>query len=195
MAQRLETEYVKACLKLTEAEMQQFLRWFADQQVTTLVRVLDNGSHEVVMTDGSGEEVTLSFERRKDRYVCTGSCRLLNPQMANTMRKAVAKFKGDAIVKRIYSHYTMMYFYEKGSVVKIVEIKQGSHNVIYEYKNTAAQLEQLYLKQETEQEIAMIHRQINQLLDLRNGSTEAEVVHHIDERLAKLTRRLFVLEA
>src|SRR4051812_18975988 len=98
MAQRLATEYVKTCLHLTEAEMSSFLELLTMNQVNPRVKVTENGSQEIAFQDDAGEEVCLSFERKGGYYECVGSCRVSNPKLANLMRKAVAEFKGDAIV-------------------------------------------------------------------------------------------------
>jgi hypothetical protein len=195
MAHRLATEYVKTCLQLTEAEMFSFIQMFVDQQVTLQVKVLENGNQEIVFQDDEGQEIVLSFEQKSGKYVCMGSCRLSNTRLANLMRNAVSEFKGSAIVNRIYSTYTMIYFYEHGAVVKIVEAKGQNENIIYEYKNTLGQLEQMFLKREVEREIEGIHHHINRLLDLRNVLHEQDIRKQIDGRLSQLTQRLFMLEA
>ncbi|MCD1258152.1 non-ribosomal peptide synthetase module [Paenibacillus athensensis] len=195
MAQRLATEYVKTCLQLTEAQMLTFFQMFADHQVTLQIKVMENGNQDVVFQDGAGQEIVLSFERKSGMYECTGSCRLSNTILANLMRKAVSDFKGSAIVNRIYTGYTMVYHYKRGSVVKIVEVKDSQINVIYEYKDTLGQMEELYYKREVEREISGIQEQINQFLDLRNAVQTPDVHEQIDKRLGQLTKRLFVLEA
>ncbi|WNR45819.1 non-ribosomal peptide synthetase module [Paenibacillus roseipurpureus] len=195
MAQRLATEYVKTCLQLTEAEMLKFFQMFVDHGVTLQVKILENGNQEVVFQDGEGQEITLSFEKKSGLYECTGSCRLSNTLLANLMRKAVADFKGSAKVNRIYRSYTMVYYYERGTVVKIEEIKGQHVTIIYEHKDTIGLMQLLFQKQEVEQEIEMIHDQINHLLDVRNMLHEREEHQQIDIRLSELTHRLFVLEA
>lgn len=195
MAHRLATEYVKTCLLLTEAEMFRFFQMFEDQHVTLQIKVLENGNQEVVFQDDQGQEIILSFEQQSGKYECKGSCRLSNTRLANLMRKAVSEFKGSAIVNRIYSSYTMVYYYDKGSVVKIVEVKGSNEKIIYEYKDTIGQLERLFRKSEVEREIQMINEEINHFLDLRNAMPEAVIREQIDGRLKQLTHRLFVLEA
>jgi hypothetical protein len=195
MAQRLATEYVKTCLVLTEAEMLKFVQLFADHQVQLQVKVYENGSQDVVFQDGSEDEIVLSFERRAGQYVCTGSCRLNSLNLVNVMRKAVAEFKGSAIVNRIYTSYTMVYYYNRGAVMKITELKDAGERVIYEFKDTIEQLKLLFLKQDVEAEIQSIHEEINEMLDLRNMSMETYFVPQIDQRLQLLTHRLFTLEA
>ncbi|MBD0381661.1 non-ribosomal peptide synthetase module [Paenibacillus sedimenti] len=195
MAQRLATEYVKTCLQLTEAEMFKFFQMFVEHQVTLQVKVLENGNQEVVFQDGAGQEIVLSFEQKSGLYECTGSCRLSNTLLANLMRKAVSEFKGSAIVNRIYPGYTMVYYYELGTVVKIEEVKGQLLTIIYEYKDTIGQLEQMFQKKEVEREIDAIYGQINQLLDLRNAMQEQDMHQQIDTRLRELTHRLFTLEA
>ncbi|MBB3067618.1 hypothetical protein FHS14_000588 [Paenibacillus baekrokdamisoli] len=196
MAQRIATEYVNASLQLTAEEMSGFVHFFEEQHVKQQVRVLDNGNHEMVLEDDAGrEEVRLTFERQQDRYVCVMSCRLVHPKLTNAMRKAVSVFRGDAIVNRIYSNYTMNYTYEQGAVRKIVEHAAGSMRVVFEYKDTVGQLEAQFKITDVEQEIHVLHGAINQLLDLRNQCTDQEQIAAIDDRLRNHTHALFIREA
>jgi hypothetical protein len=168
---------------------------FVDQQVTLQVKVLENGNQEIVFQDDEGQEIILAFEQQSGKYVCMGSCRLSNTSLANLMRKAVSEFKGSAIVNRIYTTYTMIYYYEHGSVVKIIEAKDDHENIIYEYKDTLGQMEQIFLKKKVEHEITGIQHHIDDLLDLRNLMQEPDIRKQIDSRLGHLTHRLFTLEA
>lgn len=196
MAKRLATEYVNAKLQLTNEEMVQFIRLFEEQQVHFQVLVLDNGSQELVLEDVAGrEEVRLTFERQQDFYVCVLSCRLVGPRLTNAMRKAVSAFRGNAIVNRIYSHYTMVYHYMNGSVIKIVESSETGERVVFEFKDTLGQLERMFSSRLIEREIDMINNAVNELLDLRNQTKDTAEVGRIDEKLSGLTRKLFVLEA
>jgi hypothetical protein len=149
----------------------------------------------VVLQGETGQEIVLSFEKQANFYVCQETCRITDNHLVNLMRKAVSAFKGDALVHRIYSAYTMVYTYKHGAVVKIVEKSDSSEKVVFEYKNTVGQLEQMFQKNEVELEIGRIKSQINSLLDLRNDMTEPAIREQIDGRLHKLTHRLFVLEA
>lgn len=195
MAKRLATEYVKTCLVLTEAEMMKFVQMFQENEAQLQVKILENGSQEVVLQDVAGEDIVLSFERTANKYVCTGSCRISNPKLVNLMRKAVSDFKGDALVNRIFTGYTMVYHYNSGCVMKIVERKDAHEKIIYEHKDTLGQLEKLFLKNEIEFEITGIHLEVDELLDLRNEIQAMDIHTHIDNRLHMLTRRLYILEA
>lgn len=195
MAQRLATEYVNTCLQLSEAEMLKFIQLFSEHQIVLQAKVYENGNQEVVFHDEAGEEIILSFERKFGKYVCEGRCRLSSPRLANFMRKVVSSFRGDAVVHRIYAHYTMVYYYAKGTVVKIVEIRNEQEKIIYEFKDTLGQLKKLFYKQQVEEQIEGIHQQINDLLDQRNSTCDPVMHCHIDEHLQKLTHELFVLEA
>lgn len=194
MAQRLATEYVKTCLRLTEAEMSKFIQLFEDHQVTLKVKVFENGNHEIVFDDYD-EKVVLSFERQSATFLCECTCRLSSQKIANLMRKTISVFKGNAVVKRIYPTFTMVYHYERGTVVKIVEMIDDNEKIIYEYKNRLEQLEQMFHLKDVEWEIEGLHKQINDLLDLRNSIKDSIIHRQIDDRLQKLTKRLFVLEA
>lgn len=64
MAQRLATEYVKTTLTLSETQMDEFLRAVDDPQVHYHIKVLDNGSQEIVLEHSAGEEVHLFLKPR-----------------------------------------------------------------------------------------------------------------------------------
>ncbi|GAA3408391.1 non-ribosomal peptide synthetase module [Paenibacillus hodogayensis] len=195
MAQRLATEYVKTCLTLTEAEMIQFIQLFESENVFLQAKVAENGDQEIILKDNSGEEVVLAFERRKGKFVCEGSCRVNDPLLSNLIRKAVSRFKGDAIVNRIYPAFTMNYVYKRGSVVRISEIVSGKHKLVYEYKDTVGQFERLYRKQHVERQIQTVYTRIDELLDKRNRSDTTDDQRGVDEQLTQLARKLFELEA
>ncbi|NIK75989.1 hypothetical protein FHS15_001096 [Paenibacillus castaneae] len=196
MAKRLATEYVNAKLQLTNEEMAEFIRLIEEQQLRLQVLVLDNGNQELVLEDVAGrEEVRLTFERQQAYYVCELSCRIVGPRLTNAMRKAVSAFRGNAIVNRIYSHYTMIYHYKNGSVLKIVESSKTGDRVVFEFKDTLGQLERVFRSRLIEREIGLINSAVNELLDLRNQARTGEEIRIIDERLANLTHKLFVLEA
>lgn len=196
MAQRLATEYVKACLQLTEEEMAGFVRFFGDQHIRLQVRVLEGGNQEVVLEDVAGkEEVRLTFERNQDLYVCVLSCRLVHPKLTNALRKAISKFRGDAVVNRIYPNYTMVYHYSQGAVHKIIENSNGQSRVVFELKNTALLLEAQFRSIQVEGQIRHIQNSINELLDLRNQAVSQAEIEAIDLRLKQHTHALFVLEA
>ncbi|AJY76043.1 hypothetical protein [Paenibacillus beijingensis] len=196
MAQRIATEYVKAKLQLTREEMIRFVRFFDEQQVRLHVKVLDNGSQEVVLEDRAGrEEIRFTFEREEELYVCVLSCRLLHPGLTNAMRKAVMTFKGDAIVRRIYSHYTMIYHYESGMVRRIEEKNDAGLRLVFQYKDRLGELERQFREREVERRIERLQSRINELLDLRNGACSAGEVQGIDRQLQICSHQLFVLEA
>jgi hypothetical protein len=195
MAQRLATEYVKASLTLTEPEMLQFEQMLTEQSIVFRVKVLDNGIQELFFYEDGGDEIRISFEHRADKYISEGSYRLNSMPLANLMRRAVSLFKGNAIVNRIYSNFTMVYYYEFGVVVKIVELNEHYQKTIYEYKNTIGRLEQLFNDQQIEVEITSVRDEINHLLDRRNHIANTSERLIIDTSLAELTYRLFVLEA
>lgn len=194
MAQRLATEYVNASMRLTEVQMSQFVHKVYDPHVRQRVKVLDNGGQEVVLEDDGGEEVHLPFERIDGFYVCEMSFRLEKPHLTNVMRLLFAAFKGSGMVTRIYNGFMMMYYYQEGRVRKIVEYSRDSYKLVFEYKDAAAELQQIYRNNDVELEIARIRKDINALLDERFIAGEADV-ECIDDKLRHCTRRLFVLEA
>lgn len=195
MAQRLATEYVKATLKLSETQMKQFLQMAEDGQVHSRVKVLGNGGQEIVLEDHAGEEVHFPFDRREGFYVCELSCRLVNLHLANLVRRLFLSFKGDGIVNRVYAGFTMSYVYSKGSVRKIVEVKENQSQTVYQYKNTLQEMEDVFRMRKIEQQITKVKRSVNGLLDLRNATCSQEEIAKIDEQLRTHTVTLFALEA
>lgn len=194
MAQRLATEYVNASMRLTEVQMSQFVHKVYDPHVRQRVKVLDNGGQEVVLEDDGGEEVHLPFERMDGYYVCEMSFRLEKPHLTNVMRLLFAAFKGSGMVTRIYNGFMMMYYYQEGRVRKIVEYSRDSYKLVFEFKDAATELQQVYRNNDVELEIARIRKDVNALLDQRFIASGADV-DRIDDELRHCSRRLFVLEA
>lgn len=195
MAQRLATEYVKATVQLTELQLNQFLHSAESCHVHPMVKVIGSGEQEIVLEDVNGEEVHLPIVCKDGVYVCELSCRLVNPRLTNAVRKLFVTFKGDGMMNRIYQGFTMMYYYEQGSVRKIAEITPEGSRLVYEYKPTINDLEQLYQCTEVESEISLLYRDINFWLDQRNKAVSAEDCINIDEMLRLYSKKLFVLEA
>lgn len=195
MAQRLATEYVKATLKLSETQMKQFLQMAEDDHVLSRVKVLGNRGQEIVLEDRAGEEVHFPFDRREGFYICELSCRLVNLQLTNLVRKLFLCFKGEGIVNRIYAGFTMSYVYSKGSVRKIVEVRENQSRTVYEYKNTLQEMENVFQMRSVEQQITKVKQSINELLDLRNMTYSQERIAKIDQQLRTHTVTLFALEA
>lgn len=195
MARRLATVYVKTHIRLTEAEMIEFIQLFKKNRVQIEARVYENGNHEVVLESGKGQAITLNFARHEDMYVFDGSFCFYQSAYANVMRKAISKFKGSALVHREYVNFTMEYCYERGIVVSIVERRPGGRKrVVYRYKNKLAELEAMYKRRDVEQDIARVKEQINRMLDIRRSSHPSRIPD-VDAELAALSRRLFALEA
>lgn len=195
MAQRLATEYVNASLRLSEVQMSQFIHKVYDPHVRQRVKVLENGSQEVVLEDDGGEEVHLPFDRRDGYYVCELSFRLEKPHLTNVMRLLFAAFKGSGMVTRIYNGFMMMYYYQDGRVRKIVEYSKDSYKLVFELKDSIGELQRIYRNNDVEREIESIHGSINTLLDKRIIAKDPEAVNRIDDELRGHTRRLFALEA
>lgn len=196
MAQRLATEYVNATMQMTDVQMNQFLQSAHAFRVGSRVKVMDGGAQELVLEDESGEEVHLPFERKNGLYVCELSCRLVTPHLTNAVRKLFAACKGSGRVNRIYRGFTMSYDYRYGTVHRITQVSGNDSIVIYEYKNTAGELQRLFNSKEAEKEIEAIQLNINVLLDQRIAAGDDQrMIQAIDERLRRFNRRLFVLEA
>lgn len=194
MAQRLATEYVHASLKLTLAQLMQLIEMFAQTKAVIHARVMDGGSQQIELQDRQNQ-LMMEFRYDSGLYVSEGSYKLQSAELINVMRQAIRLFKGDAVVHRVYEGFRMIYHYEKGHVVKILESSAVTEKVIYEYRDTLGKFEQTYKRQAAEVEIGMLQHEINELLDLRNRTGETHILSLIDERLALAAHKLFVLEA
>lgn len=195
MAQRLATEYVNAILQMTEFQMNQFLLTADTSFISHRVKILGSGEQEVVLEEAGGEEVHLSFQRKGSIYTCSLSCRVVNPHLNNAVRKLFVTYKGSGTVNRIYIGFTMMYYYEAGSVRQITELTPGGSKLVYQYKHSVTEMMRLYQSDVVEREIEGLRCEVNSLLDRRKGNIAAEELLLIDSSLAAISRRLFQLEA
>jgi len=194
MAQRVATEYKNVVLELKPTELQSFITLFNNPEFNPEVRIYDNGERELVLHD-NGEEIPLTFKWVGNCYHFEGEYIIRNLKLANQMRMAVRKFKGTAIAHRIFPDFTMIYTYRDGKVVQIMEEKKGVLTLVFEYKDTAGELQRMYESMGAEDEISWIRLYIDQLLDLRNWTVKLKDIKEIDEQLLALSKRLFVLEA
>lgn len=196
MASRIATEYVNASLTLPEAEMRKWLDFCGTHELRMQVFVLDNGNQEVVLEDvAGGESVRLTFQHAEGSYRCSLTCRVVQPRLTRTLREMISRFKGDAVVNRIYAGFTMVYHYLQGRVVRIVECKKNQVRTVYEYRDPLRRLEAQFKLCSVEEEIGRLKESVNDLLDRRNAADNPAVLKEIDESLKYHSRMLFILEA
>jgi len=191
MGQRISTNYIKVLLEIKADKMERFIQIFRQNNLDIKAKFLDNGHLELKILGQRGQ-ISLCFERKKDRFEFDGSYQIFDGKLADSMRRALKEFKGDAIVHWLYHGFTMIYYYENGTVVKIAEKSQKSERILYKYTNFNGQLEWVWRNRDAEKEIDKIKGQINNLLDLRNTCPDAR---KIDQRLKELSHQLFILEA
>ncbi|MBN6189332.1 non-ribosomal peptide synthetase module [Aneurinibacillus sp. BA2021] len=195
MAQRVATEYKKLVLELSTLQLQSFIEMFQSGEFTTEVRVFENGEKEIVLFDRESI-IPLSFKRVGATYTFEGGYTIRDAKLANHMRQAVRRFKGTAVVHRVYSSYTMIYHYKEGKVMKIIEQKGDSQSLVFEYQDTAGDLQRLFEARGVEDQIAWLRIQIDQLLDFRNCRLAAHLsTAEVDLQLKELSHQLFVAEA
>lgn len=211
MAHRLATEYIESRLEISKQEIMKLLEILRMNGITYDV-VGENDDIRAIHVQKDQDHMLFTFVLEQDRYVFEGSFRLKQREMVNAMREIVAQFKGNAIVKRIYDHFSISYHYEFGTVVKIVEHGQERDQMIFERKHqhgeyvqtndretsTQRQLETLFLRTDVEHRIEEIRSEIDQFLDIRNRLKTSQVRVQrdaIDKRLRALSRKLLVLEA
>jgi hypothetical protein len=196
MASRIATEYVNASLTLPEADLPKWLDFCETHQLGLQVFVLDNGSQEVVLEDADGgESVRLTFQHHQGSYRCSLTCRVKKPRLTQTLREMISRFRGDAVVNRIYSGFTMVYHYMNGSVVRIAECKNSQVRTVFERRNLLSRLEAQFRLCSVEEEIGRLKQSVNGLLDRRNRTDEPAILKEIDESLKIHSKMLFILEA
>lgn len=200
MPQRLATNYANAYFTLGEDELDHFVSMISEEDILVSVKIFDNGDREISLADGH-DDIHLTFRRLSgNRFVCSGSYLITDLTLANAMRKAMRRFKGHGIVHRIYESFTIVYHYDDGSVVRIEEVNGGQETVLFEANKDSRSiktLEEMFQRTDTEQKIAKLRKQADQLLDLRNWANRVipEQIPTIDNRLADVSKQLFMLEA
>ncbi|MGC5325557.1 hypothetical protein [Brevibacillus sp. SYSU BS000544] len=200
MAQRLSTNYANAYFTMSERELNQFVQLFVEENITVQVKVCDNGDRDIVMADRNGD-IELPFRRQGSRYLCESSYVITDLGLANVMRKAMKAFKGHGVVHRVYDGFTVVYHYDEGSVTRIEEVTEEAGVPIFEadveVNQRTKELEEMFSKMGSEQEIQHIREEVDRLLDLRNWVNRSypEKLGSVDEKLVTFSKRLFVLEA
>ncbi|UOF89469.1 non-ribosomal peptide synthetase module [Fodinisporobacter ferrooxydans] len=190
MARRVATDYKHIRLELSPQALQTFMNLFEGHHAVTQVFVYENGDTELILHDHE-KQIPLVFHPNGSHYLFEGSFCIEDLQLANTVRKAIHSFKGEAIVQRIYPTNAIEYHYDGGEVIKIQELKGNTARVIYEYKNPVRQFQQLYSESWIECQAEWIQLQIDLLLDQRSKRVRVE---EIDEKLKVLAHELFLLE-
>lgn len=195
MAKRLETQYVNICLQLPGKNLFRLKEVLQHYGMRSYVKILSNGQHQIKVNDPvSQESFVLMLEREASgKWVNHACCRMSNSRLADTIRKIIFQFQGDAISRRIYSGFTVVYFYAQGKVAKILEIKDDHSQIIYE--NRERQLQHLFEKQDVERQIRHVYRTIDLLLDQRLQTVDVEQKNEIDQLLQRALAQLFYLEA
>lgn len=194
MAARLETEYKQIEFDLDGVQLQEFIQLFQTNDFRTKTRIFDNGlteDIEFIFVDQENE-IPLVFRHFGSSFICEGSYKIKDAQLAQTMQKAVRQFKANALVHRIYTSYTIEYFYNLGKVMHIKEICQDKIQTIYEYHDPLQSFKNLFVQQNVELEIEQIKQEIDFWLDQRN--LKKDDTRRIDSKLRGLVQKLFVLE-
>lgn len=195
MVRRIATEYKHILLDLSNDQFQQFLDYFNKEDIQTEVRIFENGDKEFILFDEGGA-IPLAFRNMGSYLKFEGTSYLIKTwKIAYTLQKALNKFKGHAIVHRIYEDEIIKYVYNCGQVVKISEQSYGDEeHIIYNKDDSLSHIEHLFNENVIEEQITQLKKQIDNLLDQRliaNVTTKKR----IDKELNILSRQLFVLEA
>ncbi len=196
MAQRLATEYKNVSLTLSKEELTEFIRLFRMNNARVEEKVLDHGEHEITLY-GQNDQVNLIFEEYGPNYRLSGNCLFKDRSLAELMRKAMASFKGEAVVYRIFQSFIIEYCYELGTIKSIRELNDLQNNYIFENNDFSFYLQKIFANKEVENEITDLRNSIDKLLDKRFNyqSISNSKVDHIDKKLNHHAVRLNHLEA
>lgn len=195
MAQRLATAYVQTRLQLTNVDMIRLMNMLTEHQLIWHVNYHENGDIDFIVEDDIQKEIKLSFHQNLGIFEFQGSCCLSSPSLVAVMRRAVSEFKGNATVHRVYLQFDIVYVYNQGKVVKIIERRDCAEHIIYEQPIVHLNQELIFLRNTVEEEIQFIYQQIDQFLAYRNTLHHDDRHQWIDGQLKSFTHRLFVLEA
>jgi hypothetical protein len=212
MALRLATEYNQSRLVLSEPEIRQLCDLLKSHELHVEITYLSTGSC-VVRAEKDQERIDLPFDRVNDRYVFEGDIRMHQSALVHAMRGVVSAFRGHAIVNRIYQQFTISYYYEHGTVTRIVEHHGGQEQKIFERRHqhgetipqltataTQERLQQLFGCLAVEQRIASLRAEVDQWLDIRNRIHRSTLLVPdqllaVDRQLARLQQCLLACEA
>lgn len=196
MAQRLATEYTNVTLTLTKEELAQFIRLFRMNNARVEEHELDHGDYEITLFD-QHDQVQLIFEKHDEKYHLSGSCFFRDRSLAELMRKAMASFKGEAVVYRIFQSFIVEYCYEYGTIKSIREINDFGTDPIFENNDFSLYLQKIFANQEVEHKISHLRKSIDHLLDQRlqyQGKSQCKL-EEIDHNLNLHAKNLHQLEA
>lgn len=198
MAKRIATEYVKATMRLSEEQMDQFTCMMCDPQDSQKTEMMGSSSAlETLLVCRDGEGVLIPVTRVDGGYICACSFRLHNPRLTHDIWRMFSEFKGSGQVNRIYEGYMMMYLYKEGRVVQITEQTTAASRIVYEQRDYAEELGALFARESIETEILNLRLEIDRLLDTRLHLVREglEDLAEIDFQLSLKVLRLHDLEA
>lgn len=196
MAQRLATEYKNVTLILSKEELAEFIRLFRLNNAHIEERVLEIGDIEIIIFD-QGEQVHLLFELQEGQYQLKGDCLFRDRRLADLMRSAMASYRGEAVVYRIFQSFVVEYCYEFGTIKSIREINNLEQNMIFENQDFSYILQKIFANKTVEKEIDQLRNSIDTLLDQRNHCKDSydDKILQIDNDLNSHAQKLNRLEA
>ncbi len=197
MAQRLATEYKNVTLTLTKDQVTEFFRLFRVNNARIEEKVLDSGDYEMSLDDQINQ-LNFTMTQSTEAYIVNGDCIFKDRALAEIMRKAMATYRGEATVYRIFHNFIVEYCYEFGTVASIRELNACSgDNLIFENMDFSFTLQKIFANKAVEQEIVGLRDHVDHLLDQRNTVKQSDLtyVQRIDHRLDDHSKRLNQLEA
>lgn len=219
MGRRIATEFETIRLTLGGAEVESLLKRLREANIPLYEHVLKNGDVEVgysalhnafylrliqerYAADEGGERYGSGEDGREPhasvqattRFRAVGAGQFTDPEVAEVIRRIIAEFRGEALMKRVYRGFSVLYTYVEGRVVRIVERTSYGERVIYERAESGRvtfdpSSEDLSLAAE----VALLKAEIDRLLDVRNAAKPSDIPA-VDAALKALARRLMALE-
>lgn len=132
MVQRLATIYHYVQFHLSFSQLGQFREYFRRNQVQSTLQQ-DMEGHVIITITLNGKRRVFPFTEVNGSYHYHEVIGSIEPQWEQLLRPLIAQFNGNAMVKRVYAGFAMMYVYEQGQIAEIVEVKPNDAHVVYQH--------------------------------------------------------------
>ncbi|MBE3563582.1 MAG: hypothetical protein IMX05_07690 [Hydrogenibacillus schlegelii] len=211
MGRRIATEFETIRLALGGKDAEELLRRLREAGIPLYEHVLKNGDLEVGYSALHNafylrliQERSFAPDDREGRpeapvratvrYRAIGAGQFTDGRLAEVMRRLVAEFRGEALMKRVYRGFSVFYHYENGQVVRIVERTPAGERIIFErMPHRPAIADGGPEEASRAAELVLLRAEVDRWLDRRNAARPEEIPA-IDARLRELARRLIALE-
>lgn len=132
MVQRLATIYHYVQFNLSFSQLGQFREYFHRNGIQSTLQQ-DVEGHIIIAVTLNGERRAFQFVEANGSYHYNEAIGSIEPQWEQLLRPLIAQLSGNAMVKRVYAGFAMMYVYDHGKIAEIVEVKPNDAHVVYQH--------------------------------------------------------------